>query len=56
MRGLGNLIDGVQPSAVALQSGVLVLFVVAFLIVVVNLAGKHRAKECDEIGKRSLED
>lgn len=56
MKGLGNLIVGAQPSAVAIQSGVLVLFVIAFLIVVVNLSGKNRAKECDEVGKRSLED
>lgn len=56
MKGLGNLIIGAQPSAVAIQSGVLVLFVIAFVVVVANLAGKNKAKACDDLGRRVLED
>lgn len=56
MKGLGNLIEGAQPSVVAMQSGVLVLFFVAFTIVLIKMAGKARAKECDELGRRLLKD
>ena len=56
MKGLGNLIVGAQPSVVAIQSGVLVLFFVAFTIVLIKLAGKNRRKECDDIGRRLIQD
>ena len=56
MRGLSNLIAGAQPSVVAMQSGVLVLFVIAFVIVISRLAGKHTNQQCQDIGRRALED
>ena len=56
MKGISNLIVGAQPSVVALQSGVLVLFMIAFVVVLVRLAGESRRKQCDDLGRRMIED
>lgn len=56
MKGLVNLIADAQPSVVAMQSGVLLLFVVAFTVVLVKLAGRKKAQQCDELGRRLIED
>jgi hypothetical protein len=56
MRSIAALIDGAAPSAVAMQSGVLVLFVAAFIVVCVKLLGTSKRERCEAISRRALED
>jgi hypothetical protein len=56
MRALSNLIESAQPSVIAMQSGVLVLFVISFVIVLVGLSGKKKKQQCQNISRRALED
>jgi hypothetical protein len=56
MRGLGQLIEQAQPSVVAIQSGVLVLFVLAFVVLVIKLFGSDKQKQGRDICQRALED
>jgi hypothetical protein len=54
MKALSDLISTVQPSLVAIQSGVLVLFMSSFVFVVLRLLGDTKRKQCDDLGSRML--
>ncbi len=56
MKALSDLISVTQPSIVAIQSGVLVLFMAAFVYVVIRLMGNKNRQQLDDIGRRALED
>jgi hypothetical protein len=56
MRSIASLIEGAQPSAVAIQSGVLVLFVTAFAVVIFKLLGTTSREQSEAISQRALED
>jgi hypothetical protein len=56
MRGLSQLIEQASPSIVAIQSGVLVIFISAFVIMTIKLLGGNRHRQGQDICQRALED
>ena len=56
MRAISSLISVTQPSIVAIQSGVLILFMAAFVYVLFRLIGDKKRRQLDDIGRRALED
>jgi hypothetical protein len=56
MKIISDLISNVHPNVVALQSGVLVLFVLTFVVGVVLTYGKNQKQKGEDISRRVLED
>ena len=54
MKIIADLISQSQPSLVAIQSGVLVLFMGSFVFVVLRLFGATKEKQCEDLGSRML--
>ncbi len=54
MKIITDLISQAEPSLVAIQSGVLVLFMGSFVFVVLRLLGTTKQKQCEDLGSRML--